>query len=133
MQQITVAITHQTLSLKEELELLARQTVAIGTAIKGKLATDLSGREKIDVDLLDRLGKEGGIAVVTYGKENPRWLCRFAPGTPVEPFGALRSLKMADMKELPQVLRHINTMGNTIRLLTDNESDAVLAESVRFK
>ena len=133
MEDLAVAITHQTLSEREELELLADQTVAIGTAIKGISSSDLRGKEKVDVDLLNRLGHQGGFAIVTYGKDNQRWLCRFAPDTKPKSFGALRSLKFAEMKELPSALRAINTIRTTIRELTGDEHEAVLAEASRLK
>lgn len=130
MQQIVVAITHQTPSQSEQLKLLAQQRVAIGTRIKGKHTAELSKEEKDDVALLDQLGSEGGIAVVTYGKNNQRWLCRFTSDTPVELFGELRSLKAAETKELPPALGHVNTYrGNAIRRLTGVEAAAVLDEA----
>ncbi len=133
MDTLVLAITHQTLSASEELECLARQRVAIGTAIKGKLASALTGRERIDVDLLARLGAEGGLAIVTYGKDNPRRLGRFAAGSQVVLLGALRSLTMKEMKELPASLCGINTMGGTIREVTGAEREAVLTEATRLR
>jgi len=132
MQSLAIAITHQTISEDEQLRLLADRAVAIGTAIKGKSPTELTRREAIDVDLLDRLAAAGGFAVVTYGKDNQRWLCRFTPGAEVKTF-ELRSLGFTEMKELPLALRQINTMRSTIRELTGEDREAVLSEAARMK
>jgi len=133
MQSLAIAITHQTISEDEQLRLLADRAVAIGTAIKGKSPTELTRREAIDVDLLDRLAAAGGFAVVTYGKDNQRWLCRFTPGAEVKTSRQLRSLGFTEMKELPLALRQINTMRSTIRELTGEDREAVLSEAARLK
>lgn len=131
---LCVAITHQTLSEGDELVLLAEKRVAIGTAIGETAESELGGNAKKDVELLSRLGVEGGIAVVTYGKGNQRWLCRFAPARPVEMWGKLRSLRFSDMLPLPPSLQRINTLGCTIRALSEQEATQVLdtATSLRL-
>jgi len=132
MTRTCVAMTHRTLSEAAELNLQAARRVAIGTAIKGSSASDLATKAAKEVEILERLGREGGLAVVTYSKGDLRLLCRFAAGTPVEPFDGLRSLLIAEMLELPQRLRHIGAeRNNTIRELSSDEGGELVAEASR--
>jgi hypothetical protein len=129
---VVVAVTHQTIPTGLELQLLAQQRIAIGTSIVGRAAHNLDARERADVELLELLGKEGGLAIVTYGKNNQRWLGRVAPQTSVVLVEGLRSLQLDSMMELPRSLRRLNTIGSTIRLLQETERDDVILEAVQI-
>lgn len=128
---VVVAITHSKSdaggpTLEQQVRLYSGQRVGLGTKIKGKAGGNVGGDAKRDLDLLQHLGDEGGIAVVTFEIGATRLLARIAAGTQPEAFDGLHALKIAAWKPLPESLRGINTIGRTIRELDPGEAkDAV--------